>query len=568
MPHGPRTKGPSMRMHAWTGTAIIVAAVGLAGRSAAQPFESVLTQPVITVPALDNRAVATIGVNASSTRAYVTAGGPPNPGSPGFLHVTVWNDKGGVSSFAAYDFPGTNGSFDVRSISEDPTGNIYVAGYLSSAAVSPQVFIAKFDVNSGFLWCRHWGGADTSDPRVRCLALSSGNVVITEPINTNLANQSHTRMTCYSPSGNVLWAKEYTTTNCDAIRVADMVEEPGGWIYAVGKIHTGAVFSTACVMAVDPDPSAGNGAAVGLWASAPSLGFNTDFVSVDLGIGGELLVAGTTSFFAVPGPGLIVVTRVARLQPSNNMAAASDAAYANAPMLPAIGAAAYVPFTYGGSWASSPVFAVGGNGPGASGKLMRVDVYAGLAFGSGAAFGGGTPVQTGFFDVSLDAAQPANVVLAGVRIPIAAGTEEAYLVRTGPFGASACSSPWSATATAMTTTTTTLTPKTLLPNAWCVGNSGLAPPATGAVTLPQHTFSVSAVVKKKCDASICSGDLNHDSFVDDSDFVAFAPQYDLLICTDPGMTANCPADLNLDGYVDDDDFLLFVGAYNTLACEE
>lgn len=536
--------------------------------SQAQPFESVLTQPIVSVPALDNRAVATIRVNASSSRAFVTTGGPPTPGNPGFLHVTIWNDKGGVFSFSAYDFPGTNGSFDVRSISEDSGGNFYVSGYLSSATVSARVFVAKFDANLGFLWCRYWGGADTSDPRVRCVALSSGNVVITEPINSNVTNQSQTRMTCFSPGGNGLWQKEYTTTNCEAIRIADMVEMPGGWLYAVGRLSSAAVFSTACVLAVDPDPSAGDGAAVGLWTSAPSLGFDTDFLSVDVGLSGDLLVAGTTSFFAVPGPGFNPVTRIARLRTSSNMAAANDAAYFNAPMLPAIGAAAYVPFTFGGNWASAPVFAVAGNGSGPAGKLMRVDAFGSLSFFSGATFGGGSPVQTGFFDVSLDKAQPANVVLAGVRVPVAAATEEAYLVRTGPFGASACSSSWTATATAMTTTTTALTPVTLLPNAWCVGNSGIAPPAITSVALQPHAFSVTVVIKKKCDAAICSGDLNHDSMVDDSDFVAFSPMYDILLCEDAAMPAGCPADLNIDGFVDDDDFQIFASAYNILTCDE
>lgn len=536
--------------------------------SQAQPFESVLTQPIVSVPALDNRSVATIRTNASSSRAFVTAGGPPTPGNPGFLHVTIWNDKGGVFSFSAYDFPGTNGSFDARSISEDPNGNFYVTGYCSSAAVSASTFIAKFDSNLGFLWCRYWGGADTSDPRVRCVALSSGGVVIMEPINSAGSNQSHTRMTCFTAAGQHAWQKEYTTSNCDAIRVADMVEVPDGTVYAVGRLKTAAPFSTACVLAVDPDPTGGNGQALGLWTIAPSLGFNTDFLSVDVGLQGDLIVAGTTSFFGVPGPGFSHVTRIARLRTSPGMSAASDAAYFNAPMLPAIGAAAFVPSTFGGNWAVSPVFAVGGNGAGPAGNLMRVDVYSNLAFLSGGAFGGGSPVTTSFFDVALNRLQPAEVVLAGVRVPVPAGTEEAYLVRTGPFGASSCSAPWTATATAMSTTTTSLTPVTLAANAWCVGNSGLGPPAVTSIALPSHVFSASVTYKKKCDAAICSGDLNHDSMVDDSDFVVFAPMYDILLCHEAAMPEGCPADLNIDGFVDDDDFQIFASAYNILTCDE
>lgn len=64
----------------------------------------------------------------------------------------------------------------------------------------------------------------------------------------------------------------------------------------------------------------------------------------------------------------------------------------------------------------------------------------------------------------------------------------------------------------------------------------------------------------------CPADLNHDGFVDDSDFVIFVGAYNILDCADPGMPAGCPADLNGDGVVDDADFVVFVVAYNKLVC--
>lgn len=64
----------------------------------------------------------------------------------------------------------------------------------------------------------------------------------------------------------------------------------------------------------------------------------------------------------------------------------------------------------------------------------------------------------------------------------------------------------------------------------------------------------------------CSGDLNGDGFVDDSDFALFATAYNLLDCNDPLMPPGCPSDLNHDGIVDDADFVLFAGAYDALLC--
>lgn len=65
----------------------------------------------------------------------------------------------------------------------------------------------------------------------------------------------------------------------------------------------------------------------------------------------------------------------------------------------------------------------------------------------------------------------------------------------------------------------------------------------------------------------CLGDLNHDGYVDDSDFALFSRDYNLMLCEDAAMPTGCPADLNGDGFVDDADFSVFVVAYNAKICE-
>lgn len=64
----------------------------------------------------------------------------------------------------------------------------------------------------------------------------------------------------------------------------------------------------------------------------------------------------------------------------------------------------------------------------------------------------------------------------------------------------------------------------------------------------------------------CTGDLNNDGVVDDTDFTRFVSAYNILGCAQPEMPAGCPADFNNDGVVDDADFVLFVPAYNALIC--
>jgi len=64
----------------------------------------------------------------------------------------------------------------------------------------------------------------------------------------------------------------------------------------------------------------------------------------------------------------------------------------------------------------------------------------------------------------------------------------------------------------------------------------------------------------------CSGDLDADWRVNDSDFVIFLRQYSVLDCAEAGMTDACSGDLDRDGVVDDADFVIFAVAYDALLC--
>ncbi len=69
-------------------------------------------------------------------------------------------------------------------------------------------------------------------------------------------------------------------------------------------------------------------------------------------------------------------------------------------------------------------------------------------------------------------------------------------------------------------------------------------------------------------AGACPADLNGDGFVEDSDFVLFAAQYDAFDCTILAMPHSCSGDLNADNMVEDADFVLFATAYDGFICPE
>jgi hypothetical protein len=546
---------------------IVIVAGLLASTASAGPFESVLTHFIFTLPKLDNRAVATIKVNPSSTRTFVSAGGDP-AAAPGYMHLTIWNSAGGVQSFGAYDMPGiSGGTIDVHSISESPSGDFYVAGLCSSSTTLSGSFVAKFNASLHPLHTIIQGATDMNDPRVEAIALSSGNIVLMDQSNPGQNNQAHTRMSCYAPNGQNLWTKEYTTPSCEVIHLADMLEESGGLILAVGTLVTSAGFRQSCVMMIDPDPSptGAQGNALGLWVAQPSFGAFPEYVAAAMDSTGSLYAVGRLSFFAAPGPGIIDVLRATKFSPFSGMAAQTDVYYYNSPMLPDIGATTVMPNTFGGTWAQLEQLVIAGNNKSTmAASAMRLDPFFNLGYVTGDTFGNGAPSR--FSGVAIDPVQPAETVFVGDLQPTGAGSDQAYIVRTGAFGQTSCSTHWSATRTLMTTTVTPLTTVSLKLNRFCNGTT--TPFITGfqMIALQLHPFSASVTVKKKCDN--CSSDLNGDQQVDDFDFVNFVAGYEVLLCTDPAMPDGCPADINLDGFVDDGDFVEFVVAYDALVCTE
>ncbi|MGH7245024.1 MAG: hypothetical protein ACREJD_16535 [Phycisphaerales bacterium] len=78
--------------------------------------------------------------------------------------------------------------------------------------------------------------------------------------------------------------------------------------------------------------------------------------------------------------------------------------------------------------------------------------------------------------------------------------------------------------------------------------------------------STTAAAQLELLGACCPTDLNGDAATDDSDFVLFLHDYNILDCDDLQMPHACPADFNRDSIVDDADFVIFIAAYNELLC--
>ena len=104
---------------------------------------------------------------------------------------------------------------------------------------------------------------------------------------------------------------------------------------------------------------------------------------------------------------------------------------------------------------------------------------------------------------------------------------------------------------------------------WVQVNPNTLP--TGVAANPRYLFNgaASGVYNRVAvlgSWASCAADFNGDGQVDDVDFVLFAQQYDLFVCSAPGMPAGCAADLDDNGQVDDVDFVLFAQQYDGFVC--
>ena len=530
----------------------------------AQPFENVLTA-INPLPAMDFRAVTTIAVNPSATRVYAAAGAHPVPGNTSsFLHLSFWSETGSTHGPAGYYMPNSNGWFDLRSLSEGPNGDFVVGGYASDSVLGTRTFWARFDSAFSLKAAYLMGGSDTSDPRVKAILLSSGNILVMDPVNTGVSNRAKTRILCMSATGTLLWAREYTTANCETLRFADLRESANGLVYAAGYIQGAAGFPAACVMEIDPTPTTSDGLATGLWKYPASAGVWSEFTSIDTDNSGNFYAAGTNTWFAAPGPGFVTFLRAVCIRSSQSMASVSDCEY-RIDMIPAFGSGRYVPGTSGGTWLTPPLFFIAGaTSDGLTARHLRLDAF-GLSFNAGADFKSTASGNTRFSGLTLGASQPAEAVMVGLLSTPSASTDQAYIVKTGPFGATSCSTAWSKSPVVLTPSFQTLNPVSLRSDRYCNGTPVGTVTSVAQISLRPHTFTATVVVKKKCDN--CSSDFTGDAMVDDMDFIVFAEQYNTFLCSDPAMTPGCPADLTLDGAVDDSDFMVFVNAYNLLVCE-
>jgi hypothetical protein len=164
---------------------------------------------------------------------------------------------------------GGNGMDICKSVSTDPSGNVYITGSFSStftigsttltSAGSSDAFLVKYDPNGTFLWAKSAGGTFT-DYGQSISTDSSGNLYVTGNFesptitfgSTTLSNEGREDIFIvkYSPDGAVLWAKAAAGNEYD--KANGISTDVNGSVYVVGRFNSTTItFGTTNLINAD-----------------------------------------------------------------------------------------------------------------------------------------------------------------------------------------------------------------------------------------------------------------------------------------------------------------------------
>lgn len=484
------------------------------------------------------RGLDVLSVGASPTRAYVTAGCPLTPGTPGPLDLAYWDSTGVQDGFSRRLWrPAGAGSWvDARVVHEAANGDILVAGRCFDTAAGTGALIARFDSNLSLIWNKSHYHDDPTDTRIAMTELSNGRVVLSTPTTAWLHGSSQLAGFPASGSG-TYWLRVFTTAGGARLRITDMKEDGAGTLFCVGTLTQPPTNSKhAFLLVLDATASL---APIDLWTYDDPTATESHFTGLDFETpGSDLFLTGYTR------TGSTVQTRIVKVVRSNPASVRADFTYTT-DMIPSSGGTHYRNFIFYGGGASPPTLAVTGTADGSPiARSMLLDAFALLA-GTTSEFGGGSPVETTFASGGIEA--PGWIVSAGTYRPTAAGPTEALVIKQHPFGGTNCSVQVFPVGTAVATASQRLTAidATLPVNVMIIAPRNLVQDAV-TINLPTGPY---------CGTRQCIIDFNDDGNADQDDVIYLLN----VIAGGENPSGNDP-DFNRDGNLDQDDVLALINA--------
>jgi hypothetical protein len=230
--------------------------------------------------------VVVTGNSYSGTNTFATVKYDPNG-------TAIWTNIAIAPPGASYG--------EAKAVAADASGNIYIAGHISTSGVDPDYLLLKLGANGQQLWSATYAGPNNATDRVWTMALDpAGNVLITGATSSSLTMLDYLTAK-FDPNGNRLWAARYSGTgtfsedNTSAIKT-----DSEGNAYVTGYSAAGGGAFAFATIKYDPN---GNQ----LWAARYNAANGFD-AAADLALDGQgnVFVTGLSTD-PVTGPNIVTV---------------------------------------------------------------------------------------------------------------------------------------------------------------------------------------------------------------------------------------------------------------------
>ena len=160
---------------------------------------------------------------------------------------------------------------EVRGIAVDPSGNVLVAGYTTTATAQRDVWVRKYSSAGAMQWTRTAAGAGNQDDEAHGIAADGdGNVLVVGYVWAG-AGQRDVWVRKYDPDGNELWTSTYDAPQHGSDTAHGVAVDGADAIVVAGSIFRGTQSDNVWVRKHDPD---GNE----LWTST----YNSDAFGSDV----------------------------------------------------------------------------------------------------------------------------------------------------------------------------------------------------------------------------------------------------------------------------------------------
>jgi hypothetical protein len=212
-----------------------------------------------------------------SGRILVT--GYSNGNGTGLDYTTIAYDSSGNELWVArYDGPG-NARDEVRSMSLDSLGNVYITGQSMGIGTHNDYATVAYNSSGSELWVARYDGAAGGDVAFDIVATSSGNVHVTGHIGNATGTSCDCVTLAYDPFGNELWvARYYGPGDPSGSGCRGIAADPSGNVYVTGySWGSGIIGSDYLTIAYD---SSGNE----LWVMTHGGLVREEYTSTDIAL--------------------------------------------------------------------------------------------------------------------------------------------------------------------------------------------------------------------------------------------------------------------------------------------